>query len=156
MVGVIGVQRPDERNLVDAAGNVGEQPAHLGSTLAVLAKFPLRALQKDPRVIRPVADLRMVKLDLLADVGDQAGLGIERVNVRHAAGHEEEDDILGLGRKVGRSGASGSAGLVDRASPASSSWRIPGIKSEPATNERSTPRRGTVELERSINMDDLV
>ena len=162
---MVGVQRADHGDVVDALGHVREQRADLGAALAVLVEFPLRPLEEDPLVARPVADFRVIELDLLADVGGQPGLGIERVDVRDAAGHEQEDDVLRLGRKMrARLGASGSRGSRGRSS-ASSSGSNPRHQQRTGDRRRSEPRRREHDLRHaamarasawSIDMQQLV
>ena len=78
---------------------------------------------------------------MLAVVGEQPRLGIEGIDVRDAAAHEQEDDALRPGREVRRLGCE-RVGLAARpASSASNCDRMPGIRSEPATAERRKPRR---------------
>jgi len=47
----------------------------------------------------------MVERDRLTVVGEQARLVVEGVDMRDAAGHEQEDDALGPGREMRRPGS---------------------------------------------------
>jgi hypothetical protein len=77
-----------------------EQRADLGAALALRSELPLRPLEKDAFVTRTVLDLGMVGFDLLAVIAGQFWFWIERVDVRNAPGHKQEDDVLRLCRKV--------------------------------------------------------
>jgi hypothetical protein len=57
-------------------------------------KWPPRSFQHPPAAAAAGGGL--------AVVGEEAGLGVERIHVRHAAAHVEEDDALGLGDEVRR------------------------------------------------------
>jgi hypothetical protein len=87
-------------DIVDAAGHVRKERTDFGPGLAVPIEFPLRPLEKNPLVAGAILDLGMVELDFFANVGRQPRLRIERVDMRHAAGHEQKDHVLGLGRKM--------------------------------------------------------
>src|SRR5262249_52771226 len=68
----------------------------LGAALAAGLERPAGA-QERPLLQRQAA----ADAERLAVGGEQLGLGVERLHVRHAAGGEQEDDALGLRREVG-------------------------------------------------------
>ena len=124
-----------------------KQIADLDAALPTRREFPVGPLQKDLLVARPVAGLRMIERDLLAVIGDQLRLGVERIDVRDAAAHEQKDHRLGFGGKMRlfRSQRIGAVRVGSRrrtpASAASNSLSRPGINSEPATADRTNCRR---------------
>ena len=114
VVRVIGVKRTDHGEIVDAFGHVREERADLGPAIAVFFEVPLRPFEEEFFVARTVTGFRVVEGDGFPVVSDELGLGIERVDVRYAAGHEQEDDALGLGREVAGFGSEridGAAGV---------------------------------------------
>ena len=85
----------------------------------------------------------MVERDLLAVIGEELRLGIERIDVRNAAAHEQKDHRLGLGRKMRLLGGQRfpPASATDPLSAANSSLSRPGMSSDPATADRTNCRR---------------
>ena len=79
----------DDRQIVDAGGDVGEKLAdgHPGLTV------PFEA----PGALQPGS--APVSRKLAIQFG-QLGLGIEGIHVRHPARHEAEDDVFHLGGKM--------------------------------------------------------
>gem|GEM_PF-5080447 len=94
------MHRADDRDVIDAAADVGKELADFGPAFAVRGEGPLWPLEKDPLVTGTILDLGVIELQFLAMVAGQRRLGVEGVDVRHAAGHEQEDDPLGLGREM--------------------------------------------------------
>jgi hypothetical protein len=92
--------RSHDAQLVGDVRDVREQVAHPQSALAPLLELP-RAAHPDPAgvALRLLRDGRGA--DRLALVLGQRRLGVERVDVRRAAVHEQEDDGLGLRGEVG-------------------------------------------------------
>ena len=97
MLGEVRDHRPDDRQVVDALADLRKQVADRDAALAVMAEFP-RAAQH----VADVVELRRVRLDLdrLPVLAVEPRLGVERVDLRRSAVHEQEDDARGLGRKV--------------------------------------------------------
>jgi hypothetical protein len=94
----VAVHRVQHADVVDDSRQPGEQFAHPQATLAMLGELvagldevPLEL----PRLVQPPRGG-----DFLAVVGDQLGLVVERVDVRRAAGGEQEDHPVGLRGKV--------------------------------------------------------
>ncbi len=97
MVDVVRHHRPDDAQPVDARPDVREELARLEARLAVPTEPPGRGQQ--------LPLLAQVKLGRgLAVVGGQPGLGVEGVDLRGTAGHEEEDHSPGTAREMGRVG----------------------------------------------------
>ncbi len=103
MIGMVRRHRADHAQVVDHAADVGKEVAHLDARLAVRLELPLRCLEIE--LVRTALPLPVVDSQLFAMIGKQLGLGIERVDVRYAAGHVQENDILGFGRKMGLLGS---------------------------------------------------
>ena len=104
VVRVPRVHRTYQRDVIDAGGHVGKERTDLSAALTMLGKLPLRTLEKNLFVSRPILDLRMVCLDLLAVIASQGRLGVEGIDMGYPSGHEQEDHPLGLSRKMGRLG----------------------------------------------------
>ena len=100
VIGMTRMHRTDERDVIRLIGDVREQIAHFDSALAARRKLPVGPLQKNLFVAGPIASFRMIKNHLLPMVGNQLRLGIERINVRNSATHEQENHRLGLRRKM--------------------------------------------------------
>lgn len=96
------MHRADQGDLIDTFGHMRKERAHLRAALAVWGKLPLRPLEEDVLVARPVFNFGMIGLDLLAVIPSERGLGVKRVDMRHAPSHKQKDDPLGLGGKVRR------------------------------------------------------
>ncbi len=98
MVRVVGVERADHADVVDAAADLGVKLRDLDARLAV-ALEPERRGHHLPAL--PAAGLdrigRVLPLVVL-----QGGLGVERIDVRRPAVHEQEDQALGPRREVRR------------------------------------------------------
>ena len=101
VIRMAGMHRSNERDVIHLIRNLGKQIADLDATLPTRREFPVGSLQKDLLVTWPVTSLRMIERDLLAVIGDQLGLGVERIDVRNAAAHEQKDHRLGFGGKMG-------------------------------------------------------
>ena len=93
--------RAHDGQVVDTRSDPRKQVADRDAALAVLAKLP-RASQH----VADVVELRRVRLDLdrLAMLAVEPGLGVERVDLRRAAVHEQEDHARRLGRELRRPG----------------------------------------------------
>ena len=100
VVGMIGLQRADNAQIIDAFRDVREQARDLDAASAVRLEGPVRLLEEARVVAGP--PLPFVDGDGLAVVAEQGRLGVEGVDVRNAARHEEEDDVLGARREVRR------------------------------------------------------
>ena len=105
MIGRVGVHRADDADVVDALGRRAGY-----SSLTSMPLWPcLENLNGDGSRPPPLAR----SVDSSAPGGCvpvvlfQGRLGVEGVDLRGAAVHEQEDDALGLGAKSGALGASG-------------------------------------------------
>jgi hypothetical protein len=81
---------------------MGEQLADQQSRLAVPC-----ALERGPDQVIGfgIGIAQVAAEDFLAVIGLEFGLGVERVNVGNATGEEDDDQVLGFGRKVSRLGS---------------------------------------------------
>ena len=140
VVGVVVAHRADQAQVVGTLGDVREQLADPQAGLAALLELPLRPLEVLLR--RPGCSGRTPRasccrhLVRLVVVGDQLRLVVERIDVRHAAAHVQEDDPLRPRRKCGGLRRERIGRRLHRASAASSSDTMPGSSSDPPTSER--------------------
>ena len=117
VVGDFGVDGADDADVVDALADVGEELADFDAALAV-------ALELEGRLHEGAGLALVAEVAAghgLAVVLGEHGLGVEAVDVRQAAVHEEEDDVLCLGLEVRvldhpRAGGIGDVSLGDRLS----------------------------------------
>ena len=99
MIGHVGVHRADDAEVVGVrTGGSGEQLADLQTALPVPAKLERRAHGGAGLALGAEVGARQ----RLSVVLRQQGLGVERVDVRRAAVHEQVDDLLGPGGELGR------------------------------------------------------
>ena len=89
MVWRIGVQRADDAQIVGARGHVRKQVAHHDAAVAVRLKLERR---------RHESELGVATVGFFALVLGEGRLGIERIDVRRAAVHEQENHAPGPGR----------------------------------------------------------
>ena len=111
VVGVIVAHRTDEAQVVGTFGDVRKKLADPQARLAALLEFPLRPLEifLDHAVVRREGLQHLLRhLEGLVVVGDQFRLVVERIDVRHAAAHVQEDDPLGTRTEMGVLAPSGS------------------------------------------------
>ena len=103
-----GLHRPDDGELVDVLREVRQQVGQFGAGLAVARELERRAEQLgrafDEREAFAFDD---VFGDGLAVVLIQLRLGIEEIELRGRAGHEQVDDALRAGREVRTDGGGG-------------------------------------------------
>ena len=93
MIDVVGHHRPDDAQVVGARPDVRKELAYLQTGLAELAELPRRGQQLS----------RLAQIELrrgLAVILSEAGLGIECIDLRRSAGHEEKDHALGPRREM--------------------------------------------------------
>ena len=102
MIRHIGLHRPNHTQIIGMLGGLLEQIAHLQAALAIALEFKRRL----PGRTR-FSFGRKVNRDFLAMPLRQRRLGIEGVNVRWTAIHEQMDDPLGLGPKLGSANTHG-------------------------------------------------
>lgn len=98
----LGVHGVDEAEVVDVLGNMGKEGADPAAGLAVLFEIPEwfeeLALGLFSEGVFADAD----EVEGLAVAFDELGFVVEGIDMAGAAGHEEEDDSLGLSGKDGR------------------------------------------------------
>ena len=101
MVRIVGVERPDHAEVVNAAGDVWEKLGDLDAALAVRSCREWRG-HEHPAIgsLRAGRNCRRP----LAGVFREHRLGVECVEVRRPAIHEQEDDSLRSSGKVWRPG----------------------------------------------------
>ncbi len=98
VVGVVGVHRANDADVIDALGHLGVQLADLDAALAVLLGLERRGHQlADPG---PAGLLEQSIGHRLTVQLFQARLGVEGIDVRRTAVHEQEDHPFGPGGKV--------------------------------------------------------
>ena len=90
----------DERNIIDAGGQVREKRRDIFPALAILLHLPLGP-DYAPLIFLSAPAGRFDG-DGLAVEFIQPGLVIEGVHMRRAAVHEQENDAPGLGDKLGK------------------------------------------------------
>ena len=96
--GVEGVHRADDAEVVGERGEVGQQFADFEAGLAVLSEVKGRRQQAAGGALGAQVD----GIGALAGVLSQGGLGIEHVDLRRAAGQEQDDVVLRPGGEVRR------------------------------------------------------
>ena len=94
--GVERVHRPDDADVVDRRRDVGQQSADVNAAAAVLLELERRGQQAAGGALGAQIDRRRP----LALILQQRGLGIEHVQLRRPARHEQHDVVLGLGWKI--------------------------------------------------------
>ena len=87
----------EERDVVDACGEVREEVADPLAALAVLLELPARL--DDPALVLVPAAAEGLDRDRLVVLADQPRLVVERVDVARPAVAEDEDDRLRLRRR---------------------------------------------------------
>ncbi len=106
---VAGVHRADDANVVDDAGGVAGAVRRLRCPTAPwLANFQGLAKQFAAGTIDE-AEVDLADRRSVPSQPGQFGLGIQQVDVRRSAVHEERNHRLGLRRKMGRLGAASRA-----------------------------------------------
>ena len=100
----LGEHRADDAELVDDLRGLGKEIADPGAVLPVLTEPELRSRERQGRLIaghagQPLSLPHRIR-QLLAVALPEHGLVVERLHLRRAAGHEEIDDALRLGRHV--------------------------------------------------------
>ena len=99
MIGHVGIHRSDDAEVVDVLlGRAGEQLAHLDAAPAVFAECKGRAQRGAGLALG--AEIRVRQG--LAVVSRQERLGVEGVDLRRPAVHEQVDDLSGLAGELGR------------------------------------------------------
>ena len=96
--GRIGDHRVNERNVIDAGGEMREETAHLLAALAILLELPLGA--DDPAFVLPAAPTKRLHLNGLSIEPVKLGLVVEGVDVAGPAIHEQEDHTARLAGKM--------------------------------------------------------
>ena len=143
--------RADDGQLVGDAAGVREERADRDAAAAVAGELPRAG--PDVAVLvehRPLG----LERHRLAGLGRQPRLRVERVDVRHPARHEAEDDVLDAGREVGRLGGERPGG---RFAGHAGGLRQPGVglvghqrrQGEPAEAGRGLPEHLAARRERA-------
>ena len=96
MIGHVGLHRPDHADVVDALAHMREDLADLDPALAVGLELEGRA---ERSACLPLGT-QVAHRQGLAVVLRQLGLGVERVDLRRSAVHEQVDHPLGLGGEL--------------------------------------------------------
>ncbi len=96
VIGHVGMHRTDHRDLVDRLGRAGKKVADLDPALAIAAEFEWRR-ERGPS---PPFGPQRAGGQFLAGVLGEHRLGIERIDVRWPAVHEQVDDVLCFGREM--------------------------------------------------------
>ncbi len=117
VIDIVGDHGADDAEVVGVAGEVGKQIADFEAGLAVAGEFEWRG---EEVAGAGALELGHGEWEGLAGVRFEGGLGVEEVDVGGAAGHEEEDEILGArgehggarGEWVVGGGLIGGAGFV--------------------------------------------
>jgi len=103
-----GVQRADDAQLVHVPGDIGEQLRGPQPALATLLELPQRLHHPPVGAGAAALDRALVgEIEHAAFLLQQLRLPVEAVDLADAAGHEQEDHALGLGRMVQRGQRSG-------------------------------------------------
>src|SRR5262245_34129703 len=92
MLGEAGNHRADDRQIIDAGGQVRENLADRGAALAVPLELERRGQHLGWAVVRDELRRRMRHLDRLAIFLRQPRLRVERIDLRRPAVHVQEDD----------------------------------------------------------------
>ncbi len=153
VIGHVGVHRANDADVVDAAGGVREQVAHLDTGLAVSLKLERRGEGGAGLAFGAEVGARQQ----FAGVFRQRRLGIERIDVRRAAVHKQVDDALGLAEKVRPLGCErrrGTAGIGRRTPALAKPSGSPGrARRSPCRND--TGNRGGCEADGSWCISSL-
>src|SRR5690349_2026524 len=96
MVTAVSMHRANHAEIVDPLGNLRKDLADFNAGLAVLLELPRAPHQRAARTVR--ADLRA--RHGLAVVLRESGFGVESIDLRHAAVHEEKYHMLGFRREM--------------------------------------------------------
>ena len=104
MVDRLGVHRAQHAQLVDDAGRVRQQGAHLGAARAVATELAERRGNRQHGLVAAHAGEALARTHAvgqrLAVVCTHAWLGVEGLELRGPAGLEQVDDALRLRREV--------------------------------------------------------
>jgi len=96
VVGRVGVHRADDADVVNAAGDVRKQLADFDAALAVFLGFERRRKRRSRLAFSGAMNARQ----RLAGVLIQEWLGVERIDLRHAAVPKQKDQPIGFGREL--------------------------------------------------------
>src|SRR5216683_973610 len=105
----LGEDRPHDADVVDALANVGKELADFNSALSVAFEFERRLHERAGLALVSEVSSR----HRLTVVLREHRLRIEAVDMRQAAVHEEEDDVLGLRLEVRVLDHPGACGIAD-------------------------------------------
>ena len=100
MVGHFSVHRAYDGNLVDHAGRMRKDFAHLDTALTITLEL-VRGRESGTRL---ALGTQILGGEILPGIFFEQWFGVESVDVRRPAIHEQVNDMLGTGRKMGRAG----------------------------------------------------
>ncbi len=101
----IGVAGSDQRDVVGVGVQVRHEVRHVHPRLPILAPLAVAAQAKRVGLEELAVDLAEARRQRLRVEPVQERLGVEQVHLAGAAGHEQENAALGLGRQVARPGS---------------------------------------------------
>ena len=105
----VAVATADDGQIIGMFGEMGVEGGDLQAGFAAAIELPRRAAHEGFSEIDAAGDEAFAEGtgEGLAVVLAEGRFGVEGIDVADAAVHEEEDDVFGLRRKVGRAGGGG-------------------------------------------------
>ena len=97
----IGITRSDQRDIVGVSVQVRDQVRHVHSRLPILAPLAVAAQAERVGLEKLAVNLAEAGRQRLRVEPVQERLGVEQIHLARAAGHEQENAALGLGRQDG-------------------------------------------------------
>ena len=105
--GAVGIEGPDEAEVIHMLRRVGEEGGDIHAALAVFGKLPGAGEQRSVAFGELADDGAVAGGQRLAVVFGEGRFRVESVDMAGATDHEKEDDGFGFGRKVGGFGGEG-------------------------------------------------
>ena len=112
----VGVARADQRDVVGVRVQVRHEVRHVHPRLAILAPLAVAAQAERVALEELAVNLAEAGRQRLRVEPVQERLGVEQVHLARAAGHEQENAALGLGREMARPGSQRAGRRAGRAS----------------------------------------
>ena len=106
----IGIARSNQRDIVGVGVQVRHEVRHVHSRLPILAPLAVAAQAERVGFEKLAVDLAEARRQRLRVEPVQERLGVEQVHLARAAGHEQKNAALGLGRQVARPGSQRTGG----------------------------------------------